>query len=169
MDVKKLLKAGKAEEIKEYEKKYKESIDELVEYGKDKEGFIEKEDNQFILNYGDRIIIEDEEGIYGGQKGLAPGFNISIDHVQNFISILMDAKDIVTIYGKKYKIDLLSKFTKELYSQIKNEPNGFEGKDEVPLAEYCSRKPKHPQIDILNKQADEEIADEAPFRKRSVY
>ena len=156
MDMKKLLEIGGAVEIKRDKEtemflKSLEELKRLADEGKIRVGKDVKieglpyEECYFKVVVGgkeeaderkDRITYRAGYDWVAMQKG-SP---------ENLVAFLSAAGNTITVDGKPYKITKPEEFARAWYEGIKNEPTGFETREEPPLEEYLSRRcgPRRP-------------------------
>jgi hypothetical protein len=164
MDMKKLLEIGEAREIgSRDEKRYADSLDELVAYGKsrkDVEVTKKEKEDFFRIRFNNVTVTEYESTIALWNRGITESNEYKKDIPANFGDLLLETENEIIVDGQIYKLEKPYKFAEELYKQIKDEPNGFEETEETSLAEYCSRKPEGVKIGRAVEEFYKQIKDE---------
>ena len=157
MDMKKLLEIGGAVEIKRDKEtemflKSIEELEEVARKGKIKGIKIDGKDIK-ISKYekGIRIIAGNLEEVLEEKDRIVywTGYEwmpLQKGNYSHLVFLLSAAGNIITVDGKPYKITKPEEFAKAFYEGIKNEPTGFETREEPPLEEYLSRRcgPRRP-------------------------
>lgn len=160
MNINKLLEVGEAEKIDDMAYKaywILQNYDEKIEYGKGIKELID-----WAKTRDDLEVIKDSNfnPYYGGQFRVI--FSNGVEFVENYFEIVGENgivvlekgfpnafahlihanRNKITVDGKPYYLGKSYEFAEEFYGQIKNDPVILKQKEELPIAEYCSRKLK---------------------------
>ena len=177
MDMEKLLEIGGAVEIKRDKETemFLKSIEELAEAasnGKikfnDKDIKIYKYENKegfsvFFGSQGESGYEVEEVSEDRGRITYRAGYDwvaMQKGSPENLVAFLSAAGNQIIVDGKPYKITKPEEFAKAWYEWIKNQPTGFETKEEPSLEKYLSRRcgPRRPPT-IRAKRTPYELID----------